>query len=263
VENKTMCQKYESQRNDVRDVINGPPVLGRVRNANLRKGLQQATGHLRVPADTRDFNDAVQEAYLFHGLGAPKLIEKIAVEGVSEKFAGVNAGTMFGDGVYFAEDIGKSDQYCKNLPTDDCNALHARLAQGRKNPHDATEPLAYCFLCRVVLGFPVSAGKKDKSLGPKKLGLTQLMDKTKCCFDTNTCSKDGKMAKELATIPGTATHYHSLIAEVDGSNPAHPIADKSGGTHSEPGSNGLRFREFMVDNTALIYPEYLMAFRRT
>ena len=29
--------------------------------------------------------------------------------------SGANAGTMFGDGVYLAEDMGKSDQYCRTL----------------------------------------------------------------------------------------------------------------------------------------------------
>ena len=49
---------------------------------------------------------------LTRGLGAPSKALNIAAAGVNEHFSGVNAGTMFGDGVYFAEDMGKSDQYC-------------------------------------------------------------------------------------------------------------------------------------------------------
>ena len=35
----------------------------------------------------------------------------IARGGLNERFSGTNAGTAFGNGVYLAEDLGKSDQY--------------------------------------------------------------------------------------------------------------------------------------------------------
>merc|ERR1719247_2354264 len=108
----------------IRETVKKLPGGTRMRPAHIRKGLQTSTEGIRVPGDERDFNEGVQEAYLYHGLGVPALAEKLAVGGLSEHFSGVNAGTMLGDGIYFAEDIGKSDQYCKTMTAKESNELH-------------------------------------------------------------------------------------------------------------------------------------------
>ena len=51
-----------------------------------------------------------------HGLGASAVALNIMASGMNGHFRGVNASTMLGDGVYFAEDMGKSDQYCMPVP---------------------------------------------------------------------------------------------------------------------------------------------------
>ena len=63
--------------------------------------------------------------------------------------------------------------------------------------------------------------------------------------------------RELALIPGldTPTHFHSEIAEVD---PKYAVGD----THAEPGGSKLRFREFVIFRPTLLYPEYLVVYRR-
>ena len=50
----------------------------------------------------------INEKLLFHGLGDLSKALNIIGSGFNEHFSGVNAGTMFGDGVYLAEDMGKS-----------------------------------------------------------------------------------------------------------------------------------------------------------
>ena len=65
-------------------------------------------------------------------------------------------------------------------------------------------------------------------------------------------------SRELALIPGHSppTHFHSEIAEIE---------DRNGvarDTHVERGGNKLRFREFVIFRPTLIYPEYLVAYRR-
>ena len=41
------------------------------------------------------------------------MLLKILSNGLTEKFAGSTAGTLYGDGIYFPEDVTKSDQYVK------------------------------------------------------------------------------------------------------------------------------------------------------
>ena len=74
---------------------------------NIREGLLEASRDLRKKGGC-DFK--ANEYYLFHGLGSPTMALNIASNGFNEHFSGTNAGTRFGDGIYLAEDIGKSDQ---------------------------------------------------------------------------------------------------------------------------------------------------------
>jgi hypothetical protein len=63
----------------------------------------------------------------------------------------------------------------------------------------------------------------------------------------------------LCRTPGkrwSPTHYHSEIAEVA------PTACRFPDTHTEKGGNALRFREMIIFKPTLVYPEYLVAYRR-
>ena len=78
---------------------------------------------------------------------------------LNEHFSGVNAGTMFGDGIYLAEDMGKSDQYCACAKRPLLGAgmdpalkkVEGELWHKRKPPKDVGE-LRYVFVCRSILG---------------------------------------------------------------------------------------------------------------
>ena len=233
---------------------------------------------------------------LARGLGAPSKALNIAAAGVNEHFSGVNAGTMFGDGVYFAEDMGKSDQYCAPhaaAPRDDARrrldallfapptGLRARLVGARRpppppdddlrcvverpparprsleNPRENRSPdspesarirenpriwlVRYAFVCRVVLGAFVQVGARRAA---------QLDSAGESAFAAGT--------RELAVIPGlaTPTHFHAEIAEIA---PTRGVAPD---THTERGGSALRFREMVVFHPTLVYPEYLVAYRR-
>jgi len=71
----------------------------------------------------------VNEAFMFHGTSA-QAAESIATRDFRVSFAGTNAGTLYGRGVYFAENASKSDEYTR----------------------PAKEGLRYMLLCRTVLG---------------------------------------------------------------------------------------------------------------
>merc|ERR1711879_380794 len=58
----------------------------------------------------------MNELYLFHG-SSPTGALGIGEEGFMLKFAGSHAGTMFGNGAYFAESSSKSDEYASGDQT--------------------------------------------------------------------------------------------------------------------------------------------------
>eukprot|EP00966_Prymnesium_polylepis_P105725 2448719-Prymnesium_polylepis.1 len=143
--------------------------------------------------------------------------------------------------------MGKSDQYCAcgkrsllGVPVDASQKqLEGELWRGRKRPKDVGE-LRCVFVSRSILGVFLQVGA-DRKL--------QLRSDAPV-FAAGT--------RELCLIPDVSppTHYSSAIAEVE---------DKPGvarDTHAERGGNLLRFREFIIFRPTLIYPEYLVAYRR-
>ena len=52
----------------------------------------------------------VNETMLLHGTAPDRLLSLLS-NGLNERFSGSSAGTAFGDGIYLAEDSGKTDQY--------------------------------------------------------------------------------------------------------------------------------------------------------
>ena len=167
----------------------------------------------------------VAEAVLLHGTG-PAVLLNILSTGPNERFSGSNAGTMYGDGTYLAEDAGKTDQYCKIDERYDAGSeLHKRLyAHGVHHPGR----VFYVLVCRVALGHHVrtnQSGNRAKS-----------MDGGAPIFPVS--------FRELATVPNVSppVHYHALLADVL--------------------SAGKRYREFIVFHSEYLYPEYVIAYQR-
>jgi len=136
------------------------------------------------------------------------------------------SGGLFGNGTYLAEDVAKNDQYCTyDRKYGDHKELHALLFDDCKVPHEGD--LLYVFFCRVLLGCFIRT--KD--------GRTNL--------DRSGASIWSSSSRELAVIDGSnpPVHHHAMLAEVGGK-----IA---------------RFREFIVFHGDRIYPEYLVAYKRS
>jgi hypothetical protein len=144
---------------------------------------------------------------------------------------------MFGDGVYLAEDMGKSDQYCQQAArgrtlfggtSKEQQRLDGELWKDGKLPAGAGD-LRFVIVCRTVLGVFVQVGEQP----------TKQLRTGEDVFAAGT--------RELALIPGlaTPTHYHSEVAEV---SPKSGVGD----THVESGGIGLRFREFIVFHPTLL-----------
>jgi hypothetical protein len=140
--------------------------------------------------------EGCNEVRLLHGT-KPDGVKSILQNGMNERYAGASAGTMFGDGSYFADDAGKIDQYVvEDKKYDGTSSLHQRL-YSTSNSHPGN--VFYALVFRVILGHSVHYADKGKEC------FTQIRKKN--VLEANT--------RELCSIPGTdpPTPYHSLVAE--------------------------------------------------
>jgi hypothetical protein len=144
------------------------------------------------------------------------------------------AGSMFGDGIYLAEDVAKVDQYVKSAD----NSFGGELAElhkflyGKIEGHPQGSGVHYIFLCRVGLGCMVRTRDGSSCLDPGATSNNRIF---------------GKGKRELNDVAGATAEsggmpYHSLLVEIGGSIE--------------------RFREVVVFKGRRIYPEYLLAYSR-
>ena len=173
-----------------------------------------------------DLKKSVNETYLLHGT-SPAVLLSLLKNGLNERYSGSNAGTLFGDGVYLAEDVSKTDQYgAPDASFDTSSELHRRLYDAEHYSHEGS--VFYVLVCRATLGYPArtQAGGRD----------AKHMETGEPIFPI------GK--RELAAVPGASPPfpYHSLIAEL--------------------GKVIVRYREFIFFNGEHVLPEYLLAYHR-
>ena len=168
---------------------------------------------------------AASESFLLHGTNSSVLLSLLK-NGLNERYSGSNAGTAFGDGVYLAEDVAKTDQYAApDVRFDGSSELHRRL-YGNTNRHQGS--VFYVLVCRVLLGYPA----RTQQAGQR----ATHMETGEHLFPIG--------FRELSTIPNVTppTNYHSLIAEL--------------------GQAIVRYREFVVFRGEYVCPEYLLAYQR-
>lgn len=153
----------------------------------------------------------------------PESLLAILSGGLNERFS----GGLFGNGTYLAEDIAKNDQYCTyDGQHGDHPDLHKLLFDKLGLVHPGK--LLYVFVCRVVLGHMIRTknGQTDHDSSSQR----------------SIWSSNGR---ELTTISNSSPPllHHSLLVEV--------------------GGKVVRFREFISFHGDRIYPEYLVAYKRT
>ena len=188
----------------------------------LPGGLPVAT---TAAAAAFDPESRASEAFCLHGTSAPALLSLLA-NGVNERYSGSNAGTAFGDGIYLAEDVAKSDQYCApDAAYDPTSELHRRL-YGDSHRHRGC--VFYVLVCRVLLGYPARTQQAGQNAFHMETG--------EPLFPVS--------FRELANIPNVSPpkSYHSLIVE--------------------RGAGHVRYREFILFHGEYVYPEYLLAYHR-
>jgi hypothetical protein len=183
-------------------------------------------------------SEACNEVILLHGVNPDRLLDLLST-GLNEHFAGTNAGTAFGDGVYLAEDAGKTDQYVgPDSAYDPSSELHKWLYD-ETMPHP--EDVFYVLVVRAALGFPVRTqrtldnSKKAKTHDLRAARVTS-MDTGAPIFPVN--------CRELSAVPGVMPKifHHSLIAEL--------------------GKDIVRYREFVLFNSNYVHIDYVIAYHR-
>ena len=237
-------------------VLNYPPTMqhpsgfnnnGRHRNMGPRGPVDDAcskggggfTDH-HTDAARRNVN----EAFLLHGLPADTL-HKVLTNGLSEKFSG-QVGSLFGEGIYFAECIEKADQYAKEAEKYyvERDPLHAQLYPGGADDHPGD--VCYALLCRVAMGYTIRTDRRAR----RRPGDNQCI-----ALDGLAASETGMVfatngARELVALPPSQRsegqirpiYHHSLVVEL--------------------GGDVVRFREFVTMHGEYTYPEYVIAYKR-
>jgi hypothetical protein len=181
VENELLYRKYMVAQQEVLLFVAGVPVRGDSK-VHIRSELYNSSTKLAWTMEK-----GCNEVRLLHGT-KPAKVMSILQRGMNERFAGASAGTLFGDGCYFADDAGKMDQYGDvDQQYDGTNSLHERLYT-TSDSHPGH--VFYALVFRVILGHSV-----------------HFADKKEGSFNRDT------RRKELCSIPSTDTSYHSLFAE--------------------------------------------------
>ena len=178
-----------------------------------------------------------REQLVLHGT-RPETLLQILRAGLNERYSGSSAGAAFGEGIYFAEDAGKSDQY---VQCDKCMGefpeLHKQLYTETCSSHCGK--VQYILVCRVILGHHLRTfERRQHHRSPTSID------------DANGVLKVFPVTpRELAQIPGTTgVTHHSLLVESRASG--------------FPQSDVDRFREIVIFHGDYCYPEYLLAYQR-
>merc|ERR1712187_835499 len=210
IENLNLFNKYAVEKQRLRSMIQQSGL--RTPSARVRREWWQALSGL-----PGDLDHSVNELYLSHGT-KPDVVLSVISGGLNERFS----GGIFGQGTYFAEDLGKNDQYVTADSAYGAHRdLHNELYEHARHPGN----VFYVFLCRVTLGHFCKT--KD--------GAT-IMDSGENIWSS--------AQRELSYIPRVTPPepFHGLLAEV--------------------GGRIQRYREFITFHGDRIYPEYLVAYQR-
>mmetsp|Transcript_38833 Transcript_38833/g.91353 ORF Transcript_38833/g.91353 Transcript_38833/m.91353 type:complete len:818 (+) Transcript_38833:67-2520(+) len=107
--------------------------------AALDAGVSGTWGAEKVDLPGLSLDRGVNEVLLFHGTH-PIAAEAIADTAFQVNLAGSNAGTLYGRGIYLAENASKSDEYSSASKKGVCTMLLCRAVLGRAFYTDAVSP---------------------------------------------------------------------------------------------------------------------------
>jgi len=155
--NPQLWLNYVNARTIMQSQMGGHQVYG----CKTSDALGTATALGPLASDCNEF-------YLFHGT-KPSACESICKSDFMVKMAGVNAGTLYGPGLYFGENSSKSDEYASDDPSGVFKGLYAmllcRVACGRILYTDAVSPDVNDLVtkCTVTKQYDSVLGDREKA----------------------------------------------------------------------------------------------------
>ena len=206
----------------------------RGKNVSYVPGLPVKTDRVRGFT----LSQACNEVILLHGTNPDRLFDLLST-GLNERFSGTGAGTAFGDGVYLAEDAGKTDQYVSpDSAYNPSSELHKRL-YSETMPHP--DDVFYVLVARAALGFPV---RTQRTLDNSKKAKTHDLRAARVTSMDNNAPVFPVNCRELSAVPDVMPKifHHSLIAEL--------------------GKDIARYREFVLFHGEYVHIDYVIAYHR-
>ncbi len=155
VQNCGLWRKYIHARQRVLSLLQD-----RLPCVRIRKALHSAgKGLAGSPV-----NHSANEVRLLHGTD-PQNLMGILHNGLNERMSGRGAGSVFGEGIYLADDAAKADQYSKveESSYQESNIRHKLLFP---KADSFSRGMHYVLVCRAVLGFPIRSLDGIKATTP-------------------------------------------------------------------------------------------------
>lgn len=194
----------------------------------------------------------INEKFLLHGTTAETILPML-LEGPTNRYT---RGGAFGKAVYFAEDVGKSDQYCKIAPFNYPDAgpdgfLKRMLGIEPKQYEDAAvsargnKDVFYMFVIRVALGCPAIVNAEDYWSNRSGKQGTPAHNQ-RLFFEPNTMTTSPNKFPGFDEAYKLDRQFQSVVIDNWGQN--HPL--------------NMRYREFMVYNGFVAKITHLVAYKR-
>jgi hypothetical protein len=214
VESPALFQEYWAQTKKLTGqmrTIGGVKGLAKKEVHSIQKGR-----HLRNTVGNdlpQKLNTELNETFLLHGV--PKDTLKLILEnGFNERYAGRNAGTLYGKGNYFANDAGKTLSYVgqalkkSEFRRDD--PMHRMLFGETGGEFPPTE-LNFIIVCRVLLGYwedcDPSKHTSSKNEGENIPGTNPALQ-----FHSSLIQKPGKGFDEYVLFHGARVFPEYVLA---------------------------------------------------
>jgi hypothetical protein len=124
------------------------------------------------------------EWFLFHGTKSQQTVDAIMEGDFSIRTAGSATGTLYGNGVYFAESITKADEYAREDANGLCTVLLCRIVGGKVHYNDEINPDAQALQDSVLFSqYNCVLGDREKCRNTYKEFVIYDTDQIYCAYE--------------------------------------------------------------------------------
>jgi hypothetical protein len=137
-----------------------------------------------IDGSSTRMEEKANEWFLFHGTKSQKAVDAIMEGDFSIRHAGTATGTLYGNGVYFAESITKADEYARPDDKGVCTVLLCRIIGGRVHYNDEVDPDPQALQDSVLFSqFNCVLGDREKCRNTYKEFVIYDTDQIYCAYE--------------------------------------------------------------------------------